>query len=171
MDSLEKTIDVMICIAEATESNELSCTFFEIPAHPLPSSHQTKGPLLPTPRSNSSLCENCPPRIDCTVMICADISWHVYVCSRLLDPTVSDVFSDLPYLFYSSQVAYRTAISSGFLALPSERTVQDYTNWCYVHSGVHFIDQANKIISEKGISEDEKKFTVHSVRFCSLICH
>ena len=37
-------------------------------------------------------------------------------------------------LFYSSRVAYRTATSSGFLALPSERTLMDYTHWCSVYS-------------------------------------
>ena len=39
----------------------------------------------------------CPLRIKRTVTLCADLSWHVYVCGRLLDPTVSDVFSDLPF--------------------------------------------------------------------------
>lgn len=65
-------------------------------------------------------------------------------------------------LYYSSRVAYRTAASSGFLVLPSERTLRDYTHWCSVHSGVQFefIEQAKGVMSQRGVNEDEKLFTL-----------
>ena len=65
-------------------------------------------------------------------------------------------------LFYSSRVAYRTATSFGFLALPSERTLRGYTHWCSVDVGVQFeyIERAKKIMSQEGISEDERQFTL-----------
>ena len=65
-------------------------------------------------------------------------------------------------LFYSSRVAYRTATSSGFLSLPSERTLRDYTHWCSAQSGVQFeyIEQAKKVMSQEGVSEDERQFTL-----------
>ena len=65
-------------------------------------------------------------------------------------------------LYYSSRVAYRTATSSGFLSLPSERTLRDYTHWCSAHSGVQFeyIEQAKKVMSQEGVSEDERQFTL-----------
>ena len=65
-------------------------------------------------------------------------------------------------LFYSSRVAYRTSTSSDFLALPSERTLRDYTHWCSAHSGVQFeyIEQAKKVMSQEGVSEDERQFTL-----------
>ena len=65
-------------------------------------------------------------------------------------------------LFYSSRVAYRNVTSSGFLALPSERTLRDYTHWCSAHSGVQFeyIEQAKKVMSQEGVSEDERQFTL-----------
>lgn len=64
-------------------------------------------------------------------------------------------------LFYSSRVAYRTATSSGFLALPSERTLRDYTHWCSAHSGVQYeyIEQAKKVLSQEGVREDEQQYT------------
>ena len=65
-------------------------------------------------------------------------------------------------LYYSSRVAYRTATSSGFLVLPSERTLRDYTHWCSVNNGVQFeyIEQAKTVMSQKGMNEDEKLFTL-----------
>ena len=76
--------------------------------------------------------------------------WHPFVIRFTLS------------LFYSSRVAYRTATSSGFLALPSERTLRDYTHWCSTHSGVQFeyIEQAKKVMSQQGVSEEERQFTL-----------
>jgi hypothetical protein len=37
----------------------------------------------------------CQPRIERTVTVCSDLSWHVHVCGRLLNPADSEVFSDL----------------------------------------------------------------------------
>ena len=65
-------------------------------------------------------------------------------------------------LLYSSRVAYRTTTSSGFLALPSEQTLRDHTHWCSTHSGVQFeyIEQAKKVMSQQGVSEEERQFTL-----------
>ena len=54
------------------------------------------------------------------------------------------------------------ATSSGFLALPSERTLRDYTHWCSAHSGVQYeyIEQAKKVLSQEGVREDEQQFTL-----------
>ena len=63
---------------------------------------------------------------------------------------------------YSSRVAYQNVTSSGFLALPSERTLRDYIHWCSVHNGVQFeyIEQVKKVKSQEGVSENERQFTL-----------
>ena len=57
-------------------------------------------------------------------------------------------------LFYSSRVAYRTATSSRFLALPSELTLRDYTHWCSAESGIQFeyLEQAKQIMLREGMN-------------------
>ena len=52
-------------------------------------------------------------------------------------------------LLYSSRAAYHTVTSTGFLSLPSERTLRDYSHWCSVSDGVHydFIKQARTILA------------------------
>ena len=65
-------------------------------------------------------------------------------------------------LKYASSSAYRMVSSSGFIKLPSERTLRDYTHWCSVADGVHipFIEHAKTVMKDKGMSEDESKFTL-----------
>ena len=50
-------------------------------------------------------------------------------------------------LRYASSTAYRTVSSSGLLSFPSERTLWDYTHWCFVKNGVLFavIDRAKRV--------------------------
>ena len=40
--------------------------------------------------------------------------------------------------------------------------LRDYTNWCSSHSGVQFeyIEQVKKAMSQEGVSEDERQFTL-----------
>lgn len=38
----------------------------------------------------------CQPRIERTVTISSDLSWHVHVCGQLINPADSEVFADLP---------------------------------------------------------------------------
>lgn len=40
-------------------------------------------------------------------------------------------------LHYASRSAYSFVAESGFLSLPSERTLRDYTHWCDIKNGVH----------------------------------
>ena len=63
-------------------------------------------------------------------------------------------------LKYSSTSAYR--LVSGYLSLPSERTLRDYTHWCSVSDGVQipFIEHARKTLNESGISKLQLQFTL-----------
>ena len=65
-------------------------------------------------------------------------------------------------LKYASTSAYRVVSNSGFIKLPSERTLRDYTHWCSVADGVHipFIEHAKMVMKDEGMSEDELKFTL-----------
>ena len=60
-------------------------------------------------------------------------------------------------LLYSSRAAYHTVTSSGFLSLPSKRTLRDYSHWCTVRNGVYydFITQAKTIVKQEGIQMDD----------------
>ena len=60
-------------------------------------------------------------------------------------------------MLYPSRAAYHTVTSSGFLSLPSERTLRDYSHWCTVRSGVYydFIKQAKTTIKQEGIQMDD----------------
>ena len=61
---------------------------------------------------------------------------------------------------YASSAAYQQVTKLGFLALPSERTLRDYTHWCPTTSGVqlHFIEQMKKALSEECIDGEKKQF-------------
>lgn len=63
-------------------------------------------------------------------------------------------------LKYASSAAYKQVTKLGFLALPSERTLRDYTHWCPTTSGVqlHFIQQIKKLLKEESIDGDQKQF-------------
>ena len=52
--------------------------------------------------------------------------------------------------------AYRVVSNSGFLSLPSERTLRDYTHWCSVSDGVQipFIDHARNMMKDEGMGKD-----------------
>jgi len=52
------------------------------------------------------------------------------------------------------------------IKLPSERTLRDYTHWCYVADGVHipFIEHAKMAMKDEGMSQDELKFTLLMVK-------
>ena len=56
-------------------------------------------------------------------------------------------------LRYASTSAYRAVTKCGFLSLPSERTLRDYTHWCSVHNGIQvpFIQQMKKELDRQGI--------------------
>ena len=66
-------------------------------------------------------------------------------------------------LLYSPRAAYHAVTSSGFLSLPSERTLRDYSHWCKVGHGVNFdfIKEA-QIVLQQGlnISESEQLFVL-----------
>ena len=61
-------------------------------------------------------------------------------------------------LHYSSRAAYRTVTKSGFLSLPSERTLRDYSHWCTTQNGVNFnfLKQANKVLEQEGVRSDDQ---------------
>ena len=59
-------------------------------------------------------------------------------------------------LRYMSTSAYRAVCQSGFINLPSERTLSDYTHWTSAHNGVQleFIEHFKSIL-EDGISSPQ----------------
>lgn len=63
-------------------------------------------------------------------------------------------------LKYASTAAFQQVTKLGFLALPSERTLRDYTHWCTIKTGVQapFIDQLKHAIKEEKITGDKKQF-------------
>ena len=66
-------------------------------------------------------------------------------------------------LLYSSRAAYHAVTTSGFLSLPSERTLRDYSHWCEVQNGVHFdfIKQAQKTLQQEGVdARDSEQFVL-----------
>lgn len=73
-------------------------------------------------------------------------------------------------LRYVSTSGYRVAANSGFLSLPSERTLRDYTHWCSVKDGVQmpFI----KLVQITSLVGCTKKLLPVSLNHCpiNLIC-
>ena len=67
-------------------------------------------------------------------------------------------------LLYSSRAAYHAVTSSGFISLPSERTLRDYSHWCKVGHGVsfEFIQEAERLLQQEGINikENEQPFVL-----------
>lgn len=63
-------------------------------------------------------------------------------------------------LKYASTAAFQQVTKLGFLALPSERTLRDYTHWCSIKAGVQapFINQQKRAIKEEKFTEDKKQF-------------
>lgn len=63
-------------------------------------------------------------------------------------------------LHYASTSAYHFVTKSGFLSLPSERTLRDYTHWCSVNNGVHFhfIQQMKKELDRQGVVGKKRLF-------------
>ena len=63
-------------------------------------------------------------------------------------------------LKYASTAAFQQVTKLGFLALPSERTLRDYTHWCSIKTGMQapFINQLKHAIKEEKITEDKKQF-------------
>jgi hypothetical protein len=53
-------------------------------------------------------------------------------------------------------------VNSGFLSLPSERTLREYTHWCTVKNGIHipFIEQVAKVMREEVVQESDQLFTL-----------
>ena len=54
-------------------------------------------------------------------------------------------------LKYASTAAFQQVTKLGFLALPSERTLRDYTHWCTIKTGVQdpFIDQLKHALKKE----------------------
>ena len=53
---------------------------------------------------------------------------------------------------------------SGFLSLPSERTLRNYSHWCTTKNGVNFeFLQQIKISDQEGIKIDDHAETIHFV--------
>ena len=48
---------------------------------------------------------------------------------------------------------------SGFLSLPSERTLRDYSHWCTTQNGVNydFLKQARKVLEQEGVKSDDQR--------------
>jgi len=65
-------------------------------------------------------------------------------------------------LRYMSTTAYRGVKQSGFLKLPSERTLSDYTHWASAHSGlqVEFVEMLKQMISHDLPSSDHHVCTL-----------
>ena len=63
-------------------------------------------------------------------------------------------------LKYASSAAYKQVTKLDSLALPSERTLRDYTHWCPTTNNVqlHFIQQLKKALKEESIDGDQKQF-------------
>ena len=63
-------------------------------------------------------------------------------------------------LKYASTAAFQQVTKLGFIALPSERTLRDYTHWCTIKTGVQgpFIDQLKHAVKEEKITGDKKQF-------------
>ena len=61
-------------------------------------------------------------------------------------------------LKYLSTSAYRAVQQSGFLRLPSERTLSDYTHWSSAHTGVQFgFIEHFKAMAESEIKAPQQK--------------
>ena len=62
-------------------------------------------------------------------------------------------------LHYSSRAAYHMVTKSGFLSLPSERTLRDYSHWCTTQNGVNydFLKQARKVLEQEGVKSDDQR--------------
>ena len=67
-------------------------------------------------------------------------------------------------LHYSSRTAYHNMVTkSGFLSLPSERTLRDYSHWCTIQNGVNFdfLKQARKVLEQEGVkSVDQRQYVL-----------
>ena len=62
-------------------------------------------------------------------------------------------------LQHSSRAAYHMVTRSGFLSLPSECTLRDYSHWCTTKNSVNFeyLQQTKKISDQEGIKTDDQK--------------
>ena len=60
-------------------------------------------------------------------------------------------------LEYASSAAFQQVKKLGFLALPSEKTLRDYTHWCSIKTDMQtpFINQLKHAIKEEKISGDK----------------
>ena len=65
-------------------------------------------------------------------------------------------------LKYASSSAYRMARNSGLIALPSERTLRDYTHWITVKDGIQaeMVQQMKKCLEFEGMQTFEKQFSL-----------
>ena len=54
-------------------------------------------------------------------------------------------------LKYLSSLAYTVVLKSGFLSLPSERTLRDYTHWTSAHHGIQleFVEQFLELMEKE----------------------